>query len=119
VIGTVAIADRADLALAADAALRGFETWRDVSAFERSAVLRAAAAVLPLTQLARKIAAALAAGCSIVAKPQTGMPGVNHMAIFHAETPFGGVKDCGCGSDGGSEALRGYFQPQLVTVAVD
>ena len=49
---------------------------------------------------------------------ETGMLGVNHTAIAYAETPFGGVKDSGYGSDGGTEALAGYMQPKLVTVSV-
>jgi succinate-semialdehyde dehydrogenase/glutarate-semialdehyde dehydrogenase len=48
---------------------------------------------------------------------QTGMLGINHTAIAYAETPFGGVKDSGYGSDGGLEAMRGYLQPELVTIA--
>lgn len=48
---------------------------------------------------------------------ETGMLGINHTAIAFAETPFGGVKDSGYGSDGGSEALQAYLQPQLVTIA--
>jgi succinate-semialdehyde dehydrogenase/glutarate-semialdehyde dehydrogenase len=53
----------------------------------------------------------------LTAEIETGMLGVNHTAISFAETPFGGVKDSGYGSDGGAEALSGYLQPKLVTVA--
>jgi succinate-semialdehyde dehydrogenase/glutarate-semialdehyde dehydrogenase len=53
----------------------------------------------------------------ITAGVQTGMLGINHTAISFAETPFGGVKDSGHGSDGGLEAMRGYLQPELVTIA--
>jgi succinate-semialdehyde dehydrogenase / glutarate-semialdehyde dehydrogenase len=53
----------------------------------------------------------------ITAGVETGMLGINHTAIAYAETPFGGVKDSGYGSDGGLEALRGYLQPELVTIA--
>jgi succinate-semialdehyde dehydrogenase/glutarate-semialdehyde dehydrogenase len=53
----------------------------------------------------------------ITAGVQTGMLGINHTAISFAETPFGGVKDSGYGSDGGLEAMRGYLQPELVTIA--
>ncbi|HWD03952.1 MAG TPA: NAD-dependent succinate-semialdehyde dehydrogenase [Amycolatopsis sp.] len=52
------------------------------------------------------------------AEVETGMLGINHTAISYAETPFGGVKDSGYGSDGGGEALLGYLQPKLVTMAV-
>jgi len=53
----------------------------------------------------------------ITAGVETGMLGINHTAIAFAETPFGGVKDSGYGSDGGLEALQAYLQPQLVTIA--
>lgn len=53
----------------------------------------------------------------VTAGVETGMLGVNHTAIAFAETPFGGVKDSGYGSDGGVEALQAYLQPQLVTIA--
>jgi succinate-semialdehyde dehydrogenase/glutarate-semialdehyde dehydrogenase len=41
--GTLAHADRADLDRALAAAARGFETWRRISAFERSKIMRKAA----------------------------------------------------------------------------
>ncbi len=45
-LGTLAHADRGDLDRALAAAERGFHTWRKVSAFERSKVMRKAAAIL-------------------------------------------------------------------------
>ncbi|OXI33361.1 NAD-dependent succinate-semialdehyde dehydrogenase [Burkholderia aenigmatica] len=46
VLGTVAVAARADLDAALDAAQRGFATWRRVSAWERATVMRRAAQLL-------------------------------------------------------------------------
>jgi succinate-semialdehyde dehydrogenase/glutarate-semialdehyde dehydrogenase len=45
-IGTVAHADRSDLDAALAAAERGFERWRDISAFERAKIMRKAADLL-------------------------------------------------------------------------
>jgi len=45
-LGTFAHADIADLDLALQAAEKGFKTWRNVSAFERSKIMRRAAAIL-------------------------------------------------------------------------
>ena len=45
-VGTVAHADRADLDRALEAAEKGFHTWRKVSAFDRSKVMRKAADLL-------------------------------------------------------------------------
>ncbi|EEF26680.1 succinate semialdehyde dehydrogenase, putative, partial [Ricinus communis] len=46
VIGKIAHADRADLDRALEAASKGFETWRNMSAFERSKIMRRAADLL-------------------------------------------------------------------------
>jgi succinate-semialdehyde dehydrogenase/glutarate-semialdehyde dehydrogenase len=46
VLGTVAKAEKADLDRALAAAARGFETWRKVSGFERSKIMRRAAELL-------------------------------------------------------------------------
>src|SRR5580704_5624018 len=43
VVGTASYADPPDLARAADAVGRGFETWRRISAFERAKMMRRAA----------------------------------------------------------------------------
>ena len=45
-IGTFAFADRADLDRALEAASKGFQTWRKVSAYERSKIMRKAADLL-------------------------------------------------------------------------
>lgn len=45
---------------------------------------------------------------------EAGMVGVNSFAISGADTPFGGVKDSGFGSEGGPEGLDAY----LVTKAI-
>ncbi|MBN8980996.1 MAG: NAD-dependent succinate-semialdehyde dehydrogenase [Rhizobiales bacterium] len=46
---------------------------------------------------------------------QAGMIGVNHTFIFTPETPFGGVKDSGYGSEGGIEGLEAYLSPKFVS----
>ena len=39
---------------------------------------------------------------------ESGMVGINTFAISGADTPFGGVKDSGFGSEGGTEGLESY-----------
>jgi succinate-semialdehyde dehydrogenase/glutarate-semialdehyde dehydrogenase len=39
----------------------------------------------------------------------------NNAALALIETPFGGVKDSGYGSEGGSEAIEGYLNHKFVT----
>lgn len=46
---------------------------------------------------------------------EAGMLTINHLGIALPELPFGGVKDSGYGSEGGSEALEAYLTTKLVT----
>ncbi len=46
---------------------------------------------------------------------ETGMMTMNHLGLALPETPFGGVKDSGYGSEGGSEALEGYLTTKFVS----
>lgn len=46
---------------------------------------------------------------------QSGMVSINHHGLGLPETPFGGVKDSGYGSEGGSEAMEPYLVSKFVT----
>lgn len=46
---------------------------------------------------------------------ESGMVGVNNMVLTTPETPFGGVKESGYGSEGGSEGLDSYLVTKFVT----
>lgn len=46
---------------------------------------------------------------------ETGMVSINHHGLGLPETPFGGVKDSGYGSEGGSEAMEPYLISKFVT----
>jgi succinate-semialdehyde dehydrogenase/glutarate-semialdehyde dehydrogenase len=46
---------------------------------------------------------------------QAGMVGINHTFIFTTETPFGGIKESGYGSEGGIEGLEAYLTTKLVS----
>ncbi|MBV9679037.1 MAG: aldehyde dehydrogenase family protein, partial [Acidobacteriaceae bacterium] len=48
---------------------------------------------------------------------ESGMVSINHVALALPETPFGGVKDSGYGSEGGSEAMDAYLNSKFVTQA--
>jgi succinate-semialdehyde dehydrogenase/glutarate-semialdehyde dehydrogenase len=48
---------------------------------------------------------------------ESGMLTINHNGLALPEIPFGGVKDSGYGSEGGSEAIEAYLNPKLVTQA--
>ena len=46
---------------------------------------------------------------------EAGMVSINHSGIALAETPFGGIKDSGYGSEGGSETFDGYLNTKFIT----
>jgi succinate-semialdehyde dehydrogenase/glutarate-semialdehyde dehydrogenase len=48
---------------------------------------------------------------------EAGMLAVNHCMLTAPETPFGGVKDSGYGSEGGSEGIEDYLFAKLVSEA--
>lgn len=48
---------------------------------------------------------------------ETGMLTINHLGLAMPETPFGGVKESGYGSEGGTEAMEPYFVTKFVTHA--
>ena len=48
---------------------------------------------------------------------ESGMVGVNSLAISTPETPFGGMKESGYGHEGGIEGLEAYTQKKLVIQA--
>ena len=46
---------------------------------------------------------------------ESGMVTINHVGFALPELPFGGMKDSGYGSEGGSEAIEAYLNTKLVT----
>ena len=46
---------------------------------------------------------------------EAGLVGINSFNISWSETPFGGVKESGYGSEGGIEGLAGYYSTKFVS----
>ncbi|KAG1520792.1 hypothetical protein G6F51_014716 [Rhizopus arrhizus] len=46
---------------------------------------------------------------------EAGMVNINHFGRARAETPFGGIKDSGIGSEGGLETFDGYLVTKFIT----
>ncbi|KAG4081030.1 hypothetical protein HA402_010201 [Bradysia odoriphaga] len=46
---------------------------------------------------------------------EAGMVNINHFGSALAETPFGGIKDSGIGSEGGQETFDGYLVTKFIT----
>ncbi|MGU3540819.1 NAD-dependent succinate-semialdehyde dehydrogenase [Methylobacterium sp. A54F] len=53
----------------------------------------------------------------VASRVESGMLGINHHGLALPETPFGGVKDSGYGSEGGAEALEAYLATKFVSQA--
>lgn len=53
---------------------------------------------------------------SIVRRVESGMVTVNHNGISLPETPFGGVKDSGFGSEGGAEGIDAYLSTKFASI---
>jgi succinate-semialdehyde dehydrogenase/glutarate-semialdehyde dehydrogenase len=54
---------------------------------------------------------------AIAAAVESGMMSINHHGLALPETPFGGVKDSGYGSEGGAEAIEAYLITKFVSQA--
>ncbi len=54
---------------------------------------------------------------AVAARVEAGMMTINHLGLALPEVPFGGVKDSGYGSEGGSEAIEAYLNTKFVTQA--
>jgi succinate-semialdehyde dehydrogenase/glutarate-semialdehyde dehydrogenase len=52
---------------------------------------------------------------AIGAAVEAGMMSINHFALALPETPFGGMKDSGYGSEGGTEGLDAYLSTKFIT----
>ncbi|MFG1418273.1 NAD-dependent succinate-semialdehyde dehydrogenase [Xanthobacter sp. V0B-10] len=48
---------------------------------------------------------------------EAGMMTINHLGLALPEVPFGGIKDSGYGSEGGSEAIEAYLNPKFISQA--
>lgn len=46
---------------------------------------------------------------------ESGMVTINHLGLALPEVPFGGVKDSGYGSEGGSEAIEAYLNTKFIS----
>jgi succinate-semialdehyde dehydrogenase/glutarate-semialdehyde dehydrogenase len=46
---------------------------------------------------------------------EAGMVNINHSGMAHPELPFGGVKDSGAGSEGGTESFDSFLVTKMIT----
>jgi succinate-semialdehyde dehydrogenase/glutarate-semialdehyde dehydrogenase len=53
---------------------------------------------------------------SAIAEIESGMISINHFGLALPEVPFGGIKDSGYGSEGGTEAIEPYLNTKFATI---
>jgi succinate-semialdehyde dehydrogenase/glutarate-semialdehyde dehydrogenase len=70
---------------------------------------------LPFGLAAYAFTASGATATAIGDAMQSGMVGVNSIAISTPETPFGGIKESGYGSEGGMEGLQAYMNTKFIS----
>ncbi len=72
---------------------------------------------LPYGLAAYAYTSSAATAGAIGAAFESGMVSINHHGLALPEVPFGGVKDSGFGSEGGSEAIESYLNTKFITQA--
>ena len=70
---------------------------------------------LPYGLAAYAYTSSLKTAAAIGAAFESGMVSINHHGLGMPEIPFGGVKDSGYGSEGGTEALESYLNTKIVS----
>ena len=70
---------------------------------------------LPFGLAAYAFTRSLKTATAIAAALEAGMVSINHFGLALPEVPFGGMKDSGYGSEGGSEAIEAYLNTKFVT----
>jgi len=75
----------------------------------------ARANALPFGLSAFVFTRSLKTSIDIVNELESGMISINHFGLALPETPFGGIKDSGHGSEGGSEGLDAYLTTKFVS----
>ncbi len=72
---------------------------------------------LPYGLAAYAYTSSAATATTVASAVESGMMSINHHGLALPETPFGGVKDSGYGSEGGVEGLEAYLATKFVTQA--
>ncbi len=103
-----------------DALILNEEPFGPISAMTRFSDLDDAIARanrLPFGLGAYAFTGSAAQGNKLADEIESGMVGINTFAIAAAETPFGGVKQSGYGSEGGAESVNSYLVTKFTNYA--
>ncbi|NTT87646.1 NAD-dependent succinate-semialdehyde dehydrogenase [Tabrizicola fusiformis] len=94
------------------------EPFGPVAIINRFATLDAAIAEanrLPFALSAYAYTTSSATATRLGHEVEAGMTTINHLGLALPEVPFGGMKDSGHGTEGGSEALGAYLETRFIT----
>lgn len=80
----------------------------DEEAFEEANRLPYGLAAYAYTQSGKRATA-------LAQRVESGMISINHHGLALPETPFGGMKDSGYGTEGGADAIEAYLNAKFVT----
>ena len=88
-----------------------------ITTFERYEEAVAAANRLPYGLAAYAFTRSLCTAEELAVDIESGMLAINTTKAAFAETPFGGIKQSGYGSEGGAEALASHMVTKSITIA--
>jgi succinate-semialdehyde dehydrogenase/glutarate-semialdehyde dehydrogenase len=88
-----------------------------VTRFKTTDEVLARANALPYGLASFVFTNSLATATHVSNRLEAGMVSINHFGLALAETPLGGVKDSGMGSEGGSETFDGYLITKFISQA--
>jgi succinate-semialdehyde dehydrogenase/glutarate-semialdehyde dehydrogenase len=88
-----------------------------VTRFKTADEVLARANALPYGLASFVFTSSLATATHVSNRLEAGMVGINHFGLALAETPLGGVKDSGMGSEGGAETFDGYLLTKFISQA--
>src|SRR5262245_28289805 len=87
-----------------------------ISSFTEHEEAIAEANRLPYGLAAYVFTRSTARATAAIAEIESGMVSVNHYGLALPEVPFGGVKDSGYGSEGGTEAIEPYLNTRFASL---
>lgn len=86
-----------------------------ITSFNNVDEVMARANALPLGLASYVFTRSLETSHEVTSRLQAGMVNVNHFGSALPETPLGGVKDSGVGSEGGSETFDAYLNTKFIS----
>lgn len=87
-----------------------------ISKFSRDEEALTEANRLPYGLAAYVFTRSMSRANTAIAEIESGMVSVNHFGLALPEVPFGGIKDSGYGSEGGTEAIEPYLNTKFATL---